>query len=116
MDRRSRKKALNQEKSAREAEQGPVRKDQANAPIADAMAAYWKRDQLSFSIPAHGGVRGPRPEFAKWAGLDAARADVPMSHGLDTRDRAWQVQATGQELFAEIVREEQTLFSLHGPH
>src|SRR4051812_26672836 len=114
MDRRSLKKTVNRAKGALEARRGAVEKDQATAPIADAMAAYWERDRLSFSIPAHGGGRGPLPEFAKWAGIDAARSDVPMSHGLDTRDRAWKVQATAQELFAEAVGAEQTLFSTNG--
>jgi arginine decarboxylase len=69
---------------------------------------------LSFSIPAHSGGRGPNPEFTKWAGIGTARSDLPMSHGLDTRDRAWQVQSTAQELFAEAVGSEQTLFSTNG--
>src|SRR5438067_11938203 len=69
---------------------------------------------LSFSIPPHSGGRGPEPEFAKWAGLQTARADLPMSHGLDTRDRAWKVQATAQQLFAEAIGAKQTLFSTNG--
>jgi hypothetical protein len=35
--------------------------------------------------------------------MDAARFDLPMSHGVDTRNRVWQVQSTAQELFAEAV-------------
>src|SRR5256714_11207828 len=78
------------------------------------MRAYWERDMLSFSIPAHAGGRGPAPEFTRWAGLDAARSDLPMSHGVDTRDRAWKVLSTAQELFAEAVGAKQTLFSTNG--
>lgn len=37
-----------------------------------------------------------------------------MSHGLDTRDRAWKVQSTAQELFAEAVGATQTCFSTNG--
>jgi arginine decarboxylase len=92
----------------------PAGKGQDAAPIADAIRAYWERGMLTFSIPAHGGGRGPLPEFARWAGIDAARADVPMSHGVDTRDRAWKVQSTAQELFAEAVGARQTLFSTNG--
>src|SRR3954449_10763978 len=92
----------------------PVTKDQATSPIADAMRAFWERDMLSFSIPAHGGGRGPAAEFTRWAGIDAARSDLPMSHGLDTRDRAWKVQSTAQELFADAVGAKQTLFSTNG--
>src|SRR3954447_18856492 len=98
---RSAKKAVNRVKATVEKRAGPVRKDQDAAPIADAMRDYWEHDRLSFSIPAHSGGRGPAPEFTRWAGLDPARYDLPMSHGVDTRDRAWQVQSTAQELFAD---------------
>src|SRR5215218_11513694 len=69
---------------------------------------------LTFSIPAHNGGRGPAPEFTKWAGMDAARSDLPLSHGVDTRDRAWGVQSAAQELFADAVGAKQTLFSSNG--
>jgi arginine/lysine/ornithine decarboxylase len=108
------KKAVNRVKSSIEQRRGPVEKDQAAAPIADALGAYWERDMLTFGIPAHNGGRGPLPEVAKWAGLDAVRSDVPMSHGVDTRDHAWKVQSTAQELFAEAVGSRQTLFSTNG--
>ena len=88
----------------------PVRKDQSTVPIADAMRAYWARNMLSFAIPAHSGGRGPAPEFTKWLGMDAARMDLSMSHGLDTRTRDWKVQTTAQELFAEALGAKQTLF------
>jgi arginine decarboxylase len=114
MESRAVKKAVNRAKSTVRRMEGPARKDQAAAPIGDAIRAYWDRGMLSFSIPAHSGGRGPLPEFAKWAGTEAARADLPMSHGLDTRDRAWKVQATAQELFAEAVGAQQTLFSTNG--
>src|SRR3982074_1082967 len=78
------------------------------------MRDFWDREMLTFSIPAHNGGRGPAPEFTKWAGIDAARCDLPMSHGLDTRDRAWKVQSTAQDLFAEAVGARQTLFSTNG--
>jgi arginine decarboxylase len=91
-----------------------VRKDQDAAPIADAMRDYWDRGMLTFSIPAHNGGRGPAPEFTQWAGPDAARFDLPLSHGVDTRDRAWGVQSTAQELFAEAAGAKQTLFSSNG--
>src|SRR3954447_3470659 len=114
MDRVTVKKAVNRAKAKLEEREGPVRKDQNAVPIADAMRAYHERDMLSFSIPAHVGGRGPKPEFAQWAGLEAARYDLPMSHGVDTRDRAWAVQSTAQELFAEAVGAKQTLFSTNG--
>jgi len=108
------KKAVNRIKASARRRQGPVRKAQDAVPIADAMRDYWARGMLTFGIPAHQGGRGPTPEFAAWAGLDAARFDLPMSHGVDTRDRAWGVQSTAQELFAEAVGAEQVLFSTNG--
>src|SRR4051794_2562025 len=78
------------------------------------MRDYWDRGMLTFSIPAHNGGRGPAPEFTQWAGADVARFDLPMSHGVDTRDRAWGVQSAAQELFAEAVGAKQTLFSTNG--
>src|SRR5215213_9239190 len=108
------KKAVNRVKAKVEQRQGPVRKDQDAVPIADAMRDFWDRGMLTFSIPAHNGGRGPAPEFTKWAGMDAARFDVPLSHGVDTRDRAWEVQSTAQELFADAVGAKQTLFSSNG--
>src|SRR6059058_527838 len=107
-------KAVNRIKARLEQREGPVEKDQATVPIADAMRAYWERDMLTFSIPAHNGGRGPAPEFTRWAGPEAARYDLPMSHGVDTRARAWKVQSTAQELFAEAVGAKQTLFSTNG--
>src|SRR3954471_12944890 len=110
----SMKRAANRVKSAVRQRQGPARREQDATPIADAMKAFWERDMLSFSIPAHSGGRGPLPEVARWAGKDAVRSDLPMSHGVDTRDRAWAVQSTAQELFAEALGAKQTLFSTNG--
>jgi arginine decarboxylase len=108
------KKVVNQLKASREERNGPVRKEQDATPIADAMAAYRERDHLTFGIPAHSGGRGPAPEFTRWAGMDAARNDLPMSHGVDRRDRSWGVQSAAQELFADAVGAKQTLFSTNG--
>lgn len=108
------RKLLNRVKSRAERRRGPARKDQSAAPVGDAIAAYRRRDMLSFSIPAHAGGRGPAPEAAQWAGMDAIRSDVPMSHGVDTRNRAWGVQSTAQQLFAEALGAKETLFSTNG--
>jgi hypothetical protein len=107
-------KGIDRVRAGVERRRGPVRKEQDAVPIADAMRDFWARDMLTFAIPAHNGGREPRPEFTQWAGIDAARFDLPMSHGVDTRDRAWGVQQAAQELFAEAVGAEQTLFSTNG--
>src|SRR3954464_8802123 len=114
MDSTPVKKAVNQLKATVDRRKGPATKSQDAAPIADAMQDYWDRGMLTFTIPAHNGGRGPAPEFTRWAGLQAARFDLPMSHGVDTRDRSWQVQSTAQELFAEAVGAKQVLFSTNG--
>src|SRR3954463_13004708 len=114
MEPRTVKKAVNRVKASLDQRRGPVEKDQSGTPIADAIGAYWERDMLTFAIPAHNGGRGPLPEVAKGAGLDAIRSDVSMSHGVDTRDRAWKVLSTAQELFAEASGAEQVLFSTNG--
>src|SRR3954449_13265343 len=108
------KKTVNRVKATLEQRRGPARKDQETAPIVDALRDFWARDMLTFGIPAHNGGRGPLPDIASLIGQDAARGDLPASHGLDTRDRAWQVQATAQELFADAVGAEPTLFSTNG--
>src|SRR3954452_11864880 len=108
------RKAVNRAKAKLRARNSPVENNQSAVPIADAMRAFWERDMLSFAIPAHNGGRGPEPEFTQWAGTDAARFDLGMSHGVDTRDRVWGVQKTAQELFAEAVGAKQVLFSTNG--
>jgi arginine decarboxylase len=114
MDRTSVRKAVNRLKATAERRRSPVRRDPETVPLADAMRAYWERDMTSFSIPAHHGGRGPLPEAAAWMGLEAFRHDLPLSHGLDTRSREWKVQATAQELAAEVFGAEQTYFSTNG--
>src|SRR3954447_8064893 len=93
MEPKALEKLKNKAKEKVEGRRSPVSKDQSTVPIADAVRDYWRRDMLTFSIPAHNGGRGPAPEFTKWLGADAARMDLPMSHGLATRDRAWKVQS-----------------------
>ena len=91
-----------------------MRADPGSVPLADAIRAYWERGMTSFSIPAHHGGRGPTPAAAEWAGVETFRADLPMSHGLDTRSREWKVQATAQELAADAFGADEVLFSTNG--
>src|SRR3954470_18188865 len=108
------KKTVNRVKASLDKRKGPARKEQDAAPIADAIRDYWDRGMLTFGIPAHNGGRGAAPGVASPIGLDALGGGLPMSHGVDTRDRSWQVQTTAQELFAEAVGAKQTLFSTNG--
>src|SRR4051812_50151096 len=93
MDVPTAEKTANKVKAALAKRQGPAQKDQSATPIADAIEAYWERDTLGFSIPAHNGGRGPPPEFTRWLRHGAARGAVAMRHGGGTRNRAWQGQA-----------------------
>src|SRR3954471_3824131 len=108
MDRTQAQKVLTKVSAKLEQRKSPVTKDHDSVPIADAMRAYHERGMLSFGIPAHSGGRGPKPEFTLWLGDDAARSDLPLSHGVDTRDHVWAVQQTAQELFAEAVGAKET--------
>src|SRR4051812_19475828 len=104
MDATGVRKRVNTAKATyREKRQSPVGRSQEDAPIAEAVEAFWARDTLTFAIPAHLGGRGGVPEFAQWAGMDAARVDIGMSHGIDRRDRSWGVQEAAQQLFAEAA-------------
>src|SRR3954453_9863850 len=114
MDSTPAQKLLTKVSAKLEQRKSPVRKDQDAVPIADAMRAYHERGMLSFGIPAHSGGRGPKPEFTQWLGDEAARFDLPMSHGVDTRDHVWAVQETAQALFADAVGASETLFSTNG--
>src|SRR5215210_1410149 len=114
MDSTSAQKKINTAKAAVRKKRGPAETSQDAAPIADAMREFWEHDRLAFGIPAHGGGRGPAPEFAQWAGMDAARYDLGMSHGVDRRDRSWGVQEAAQQLFAEASGAQQVLFSTNG--
>src|SRR2546423_10433721 len=95
------------------ARQGPARKDQVTAPIADAMRDFWRRDMLTFGIPAHNGGRGPPPEFTQRAGLGAARADLPMSHRPGTPNPAREGPSTAPGPFAATRGAPPDVFSTH---
>src|SRR4051794_38271356 len=114
MDTTPAKKIVSRLSARREERKSPVSKNQDTVPTVDAMRAYHDRDMLTFGIPAHNGGRGPAPEFTQWLGDGAAKFDLPMSHGVDTRDHVWKVQETAQELFAEAVGAKETLFSTNG--
>src|SRR3954471_19795332 len=113
MDRVAMRKATNRVKAKARGFQSPVSKDQSTSPIVDAIRSAQERQVLPFAIPAHAGGR-VEPEIAGLIGHQAVRADLGMSHGVDRRDRSWQVQKTAQELFAEAVGAEQVFFSTNG--
>ncbi|MCW2973374.1 MAG: ornithine decarboxylase [Thermoleophilia bacterium] len=102
------------DKRSAEVERSPAQRAQDTVPFADAIARFWERDTLPFSIPVHIGGQGVAPEFVHWAGEAAARSDLPISHGLDRRDHSWQVLERAQQLFADAVGADQTTFVTNG--
>ena len=105
----------NAEKAEREAEEGPVRGGQDDAPIVTAIRDFYDRDALSLAIPAHrAGLGGFRPDAAELLGDQAFAADLGMDKGVDDRHQSWQVEPTAMSLFAEAVGADQTLFSTNG--
>jgi hypothetical protein len=51
------KKTVNKLKAALDQRTGPASKDQAAAPLADAIHDFWERGMLTFGIPTHNGGR-----------------------------------------------------------
>ncbi|MCW2928844.1 MAG: ornithine decarboxylase [Thermoleophilia bacterium] len=102
------------DKRSAEAERSPAQRAQDTVPFASAIERFWERDTLPFSIPVHIGGRGIAPEVERWAGRDVVRADLPLSHGLDRRDHSWGVLETAQNLFADAVGADTTMFVTNG--
>ncbi|MDA8393544.1 MAG: DegT/DnrJ/EryC1/StrS family aminotransferase [Actinomycetota bacterium] len=106
---------MNSEKAEAEKQSSPVSRTATSVPVGDAIEDFHRRDDISFTIPAH---RSGRTEFlpdaARWTGVGAFCADVGMTHGVDTRHQAWSVEPTAMELFADAVGADETLFSTNG--
>jgi arginine/lysine/ornithine decarboxylase len=65
-------------------------------------------------MPAHKlGHAAPRAGIEQ-LGAQAYASDLSGLHGLDNRHESWQVQSTAEQLFAQAVGAEQTLFSTDG--
>ena len=103
-----------EEVRAVDARLAPVTASQETVPMADAMEDFWRRDTLTFSIPGHQGGVGTAPDVAGFVGADAVRMDLPLSHGVDRRDRSWKVLETAQQLFAEAVGADSATFVTNG--
>src|SRR3954454_10777636 len=104
----------NEERSQRDAEQGPAKKDQDAAPILDAMRVNNEEHVLEKSIPTHNKGKAAPAIAVDLFGEGLYRNDVSMLAGADNRHESWQVRTTAEELFAEAVGADQTLFSTNG--
>lgn len=105
----------NRRKAEAERAESPAGSRAEDAPIGEAIRAFWDRDALSLGIPAHrGGVGDVRPDAAEWLGAQAFAADLGMDKGIDNRRQSWQVEPTAMQLFADAVGADTTLFSTNG--
>jgi arginine decarboxylase len=104
----------NEARARRDRERGPAEPDQETAPVIDALRAHERDGVWPASMPAHKlGNAAPRIGIEQ-LGVQVYASDVSGLHGLDNRHESWQVQSTAEELFAEAVGAEQTLFSTDG--
>src|SRR5829696_561857 len=89
-------------------------RDQARAPLLEALKAYHESDPASYSIPAHKGGRSLDEETRAILGDGPYRADAPAHKGLDDRVSSYKVQSLAQDLAADAFRADQALFSTNG--
>src|SRR4051812_50081825 len=95
------KKSVNKAKASMAQRRGPVQKSQERAPIADAIEDYWRRDMLTFGIPAHNGGRGRAPGVSRLLGIDVGGRDPPGTPRPDTPGRALGVPGAAPEPVGE---------------
>ncbi|MBO4272202.1 aminotransferase class I/II-fold pyridoxal phosphate-dependent enzyme [Microbispora triticiradicis] len=88
--------------------------DQSRVPVLEALAAYRKRGDLSFTPPGHKQGRGVDPRVLEIMGVDVFRDDVMVMNGLDDRLQTNGVLEEAQQLMAEAVNAEQAFFSTCG--
>lgn len=108
-------RSINQAKAQAESERGPARDTPDAAPIGEAIAAFHRRGDLAFGIPAHRSGTGNVPHDAtEFLGDETYRADLGMNNAVDNRHQSWEVETTAMQLFAQAVGADQTLFSTNG--
>ncbi|MEU8193248.1 aminotransferase class I/II-fold pyridoxal phosphate-dependent enzyme [Microbispora amethystogenes] len=88
--------------------------DQSRVPVLEALAAYRRRGDLSFTPPGHKQGRGVDPRVLEIMGGHVFRDDVMVMNGLDDRLQSNGVLEEAQQLMAEAVGAEQAFFSTCG--
>ncbi|MFC4052574.1 aminotransferase class I/II-fold pyridoxal phosphate-dependent enzyme [Actinomadura syzygii] len=88
--------------------------DHSRAPVLEALAAYHREGQLSFTPPGHKQGRGADPRVREVLGNAVFHSDVLAISGLDDRASGHGVLEHAQELMADAVHAEQTFFSTCG--
>jgi arginine/lysine/ornithine decarboxylase len=104
--------ALVQRRIAAAAERGE--RDQACAPMLEALAAYWQSDPASFSIPAHKGGRSLDETTLAILGRGPYRDDAPTHKGLDDRAASYQIVSYAYDLAADAFGADEAMFSTNG--
>jgi arginine decarboxylase len=91
-----------------------MKKDQKKAPILDAIKAYRKSGITPFTTPGHkmgAGVLKPDLDFI---GPGAFLNDIPMQNGADDRRESKGIQEEAEQLAAEAVGADQSVYSTNG--
>ncbi|MEU6429804.1 aminotransferase class I/II-fold pyridoxal phosphate-dependent enzyme [Microbispora sp. NPDC046973] len=88
--------------------------DQSRAPVLEALTAYRRRGDISFTPPGHKQGRGVDPRVLEVLGVDLFRDDVMVMNGLDDRLQTNGVLEEAQQLMAKAVNAEQAFFSTCG--
>jgi arginine/lysine/ornithine decarboxylase len=84
------------------------------APVLEALARYHERGHTPFSPPGHKQGRGADPRVRAVLGDDVFLNDVLATSGLDDRMSSNQVISRAQELMADAVGADHSLFSTCG--
>lgn len=88
--------------------------DHGEAPVLEALVRYHERGHTAFTPPGHKQGRGADPRVRAVLGEDVFRNDVLAINGLDDRESSGKVIARAQELMADAVGADHTLFSTCG--
>ncbi len=88
--------------------------DHTTAPVLEALVAYRREGQLSFTPPGHKQARGADPAVREVLGDAVFHGDVLATGGLDDRLGRGRVLQRAQELMADAVHADHTFFSTCG--
>ncbi|WP_201788544.1 hypothetical protein [Rathayibacter sp. VKM Ac-2630] len=87
---------------------------QDDAPLLDGVADYHARARYGFTPPAHRQGRGVDEHTLAVLGRDVFRGDLLSTSGLDDRSSSHGYLQRAEELMAEAVGAEHTMFSTCG--
>src|SRR4051812_50127237 len=91
-------RSKNEERSERDAEQGPAKKDQDAAPILDAMRVNNDEHVLEKSIPTHNKGKAAPKIALELFGEGLYRNDASVLAGADNRHESWQVRTAAERV------------------